>query len=572
MELVFWKPVRRSLFVLLVLCLVLEAFFAPYDMNADSVSYLDLADLIQAHKWQWVVNAYWHPFYPCLIFLSKMVARTSLQHELLATRFLNLAIAGSLFLAVRFALDSAMELRRYLVAEADTDVREPLSRDTAQIFAIGITLTCVLRELSMRAVRPDILLATLFISGSAFLMRANARQNVGAFAGLGACFGLAFLVKSVAFPVFLIAVFSFWAGSSSYKLAVKGVGVAVLVFLAIAAPYIGALSIQKGRFSAGDSGGLNYAWYVDRADRFEQQSEDPSRYGLAKGELKHTSVQILKNPPIYFFGTNMPGTEPQWLDPSYWNDGLKPRFNLDAQMRQVIAGIIVLLKYFVLRPQFAFLIVILLMLGGRWNKREFGRAGAGPVVFLQIAQIGMYVAVYTEPRYIAGAVILILIALLSFAVIPKTIGQQDCARMCAVLFVGMLICASLTQSLQNLNILRRQRGPLTGAYSYEIFSAGQTLANSPKIHAGDSVACLGEEACRDDSYWARLAHVNIRTEIFADRNNPVDVWQSGDQTATIEALRSTGARAVVAVFGGGTEVPYGWQRLGTTSHFVFYLQ
>ncbi len=276
---IFSSPwVRRFLYVMVALCLLLEALFGPYDMNADSVSYLDLADLIDAHQWHWVVNAYWHPGYPALLLLSRLLLRTSLRQELLAARLLNLAIVGLLFLAVRFAFRSAVELRKSLHSAMGRTETSPLWGETGEVFAASVALISLMRELSLRAVRPDVLLAALLIAGMAFLMRVGARKDLASYAGLGACFGLAFLVKSVAFPLFLVTVLLLPVAAGSFKHAVRGVVVAGLIFAALAGPYIGALSKQKGRFSAGDSGGLNYAWYVDGADRFEQQKNDPSRY------------------------------------------------------------------------------------------------------------------------------------------------------------------------------------------------------------------------------------------------------------------------------------------------------
>ncbi len=569
---IFSSPVvRRSLFAMLALCVGLEALFAPYDMNADSVSYLDLADLIHAHQWHWVVNAYWHPGYPALLLLSRLVLGASLQHELLAARLLNLVIVGLLFVAVRFALNSAMELRESLDSGDERVGMEPLRRETAGLLAAAVTLISLMRELSLRGVRPDVLLAALLIAGAGFLMRVGVRRNLAAFAGLGVCFGLGFLVKSVALPVFLVTILLLPVVAGSLKKAAKGIVVAGLIFAALAGPYIGALSRQKGRFSAGDSGGLNYAWFVDGADRFEQQKDDPSRYGLARGELKHTSVQLLKSPPIYFYGTVMPGTEPQWLDPSYWNDGLKPRFNVKAQMREIVVGLTIILQYFVLRPQYVLLVGVMLMLGGRWKKSDFGRRGAGPILFLLLAQIGMYLVVYTEPRYIASAIIVAFILILAFVRIPKTGFEQNAVAMCGVLFLSMLLCTSFVESLQNMKAEKRTEGRATGAYDRATFSAGESLANAEGIHPGDTVACLGEAACRDDSYWARLAQVKIRTEIFADTDPPLQVWESADRATALAALRSTGAKAVVANFGPDVTPPKEWQRLGSGEYFVLYL-
>jgi hypothetical protein len=565
------KLVGRILFGLLGLCLVLEAIGSPYDMNADSVSYLDISDLIGLHQWHWVVNAYWHPGYPALLLFSRNVLRTSLQHELLAARLLNLVIAVFLFLAVRFAFHSAVELRKSLHTGTERAETAPPWEETGSFLAASVTLISVMREFGMRAVRPDVLLAVLLIGGAGFLMRVGARRNLASYAGLGVCFGLAFLVKSAAFPLFLVAVLLLPVVAGSMKHAAKGIVVAGLVFAVLAGPYIGALSKQKGRFSAGDSGGLNYAWFVDGADRFEQQKNDPSRYGLAKGELKHTSIQMLKTPPIYFFGTEMPGTEPQWFDPSYWNDGLKPHFNLKAEILEIKAGLVVVCQYFVLRPQYALLVAMLLMLGGRWRRSDFGWRGAGPVLLLLVAQVGMYLVVYTEPRYIASAVILAFVVLLAFVRLPQGGWEQPAAAACGALFLGMLLCMSFTESLQSMRNQQRTQGRMTGAYNRETFSAGESLAKAGVIHPGDTVACLGEAACRDDSYWARLAQVKIRTEIFADTDSPLHVWKSGDEAKALAVLRSTGAKAIVANFGQDGTPPGDWQRLGSGGYFVLYL-
>jgi hypothetical protein len=567
---IFSSPVvRRSLFAMLGICLVLEALFAPYGMTADTVSYLDLSDLIHQHQWHWVVNAYWHPGYPALLLLARMVMRTTVWNELAAVRMLNLAITGFLFLAVRFALNSAVELRES--RESGVDGLEPIRRETVGVLAAAITLVSVLRELTVREVRPDVLLAGLVFFGVGFLMRVGAKNRLSAYAGMGVCFGLGFWVKSVAFPVFLIALLLLPFAAGSMRRAAKGFAVTALIFAAVAGPYIGAISKQKGRFTAGDSGGLNYAWYVDGADRFEQQNNDPSRYGLAKANLKHPSLQIMKDPPIYFYGMAMPGTEPQWEDPSYWNDGLKPRFNLKAEASTVRAGLLIALQYFVMRSQYILLFVVLVMLGGRWRRRDFGWRGVLPVLLLAVAQIAMYVLVYTEPRYIASAALVPMIVLMAFVRIPKGSVWQGAVALCGFVFLGMSLCASLSASLQNMKRQRLSEGRAAGWYNQGTFSAGESLAKAAGIHPGDTVACFGEGACRNDIYWARLAQVHIRTEMFADMDPPLDVWEKSDHEKTLAALRSTGAKAVVADFGPNVTPPAEWKRLGTGEYFVIYL-
>jgi hypothetical protein len=569
MEIFSSAVVRRALFAMMAVCVVMEGIFTGYEMTADGISYLDLSDLIARHQWHWVVNAYWHPGYPALLLLGRTVLRSSLWNELTAVRCVNVAIAGGLFLAVRFALRVAVELRESFGFDRVEGALVPLRRETVGVFAAGITLLSVTRELGVGAVRPDVLLAMLLVFGAGFLMRVGARKNLLSYAGLGFCFGLAFLVKSVAFPTFAIALLLLPFVAGSMKKAAKGFAVAVLIFAALAGPYIGALSKQKGRFSAGDSGGLNYAWYVDGADRFEQQKNEPSRYGLAKGELKHTSVQVLQDPAIYYYGTVMPGSEAQWLDPSYWNDGLKPRFNVKAEARTMRYGLTIVVQYFVLRLQYVLLVLVLLMMGGRWRREEFGWRGAGPVLLLLAAGVGMYVVVYTEARYIASAAVLALIVLVAFVRIPK--GWQGAAALGAFVFSGMVVCSSFTESMRDIKQNKNAEGRAVGAYNRAIFTAGEGLGSAAGIQPGDTVACLGEAACRDDFYWARLAQVHVRTEMYVESEPISEVWDRADKERVMAALRSTGAKALVAKFGANVTPPSGWTRLGAGDFFVIYL-
>ena len=40
----------------------------------------------------------------------------------------------------------------------------------------------------------------------------------------------------------------------------------------------------------------------------------------------HPTRQIMTHPPVFEFDGPVPGTYPPWTDPSYWNEGVHPRF------------------------------------------------------------------------------------------------------------------------------------------------------------------------------------------------------------------------------------------------------
>jgi hypothetical protein len=173
---------------------------------------------------------------------------------------------------------------------------------------------------------------------------------------------------------------------------------------------------------------------------------------------------------------------------------------------------------------------------------------------------------------VASAVILAFILLFAFVRIPKAGFEQNAVAMCAVLFLSMMLCTSFIECLHYMKREKGTGGPVTGAYDRATFSAGESLAKAQGIHPGDTIACLGEMACRNDSYyWARLARVSIRTEIFADQGAPLRVWQDTDQTMALDALRSTGAKAIVSYFGDDGTPSGEWQRLGSSRYFLLYL-
>ena len=69
------------------------------------------------------------------------------------------------------------------------------------------------------------------------------------------------------------------------------------------------------------------------------------------------------------------------------------------------------------------------------------------------------------------------------------------------------------------------------------------------VQPGDTVACIGFEACLDDFYWARLAGVRILTEIY-DPNPPVYPFLLAlpNRDQAIATVRAQGAKVLVGNF------------------------
>lgn len=108
----------------------------------------------------------------------------------------------------------------------------------------------------------------------------------------------------------------------------RGVGLALTAFVVTASPLFFALSLQKHRPTFGDSGRLNYAWFIaPQTFHRNWQGKEPD-----SGTPVHPTRQVIQNPPVYTFEGPVIGSYPPWLDPSYWNEGLRPHFALGPQL------------------------------------------------------------------------------------------------------------------------------------------------------------------------------------------------------------------------------------------------
>jgi hypothetical protein len=152
-----------------------------------------------------------------------------------------------------------------------------------------------------------------------------------------------------------------------------------------------------------------------------------------------------------------------------------------------------------------FQIVLLAVLLGLWGFRMRRASFADPTVLVSlavaIASIGLYAAVYLEPRYIAFAFVMICAV---YAATSLTRGAAINGRSlhAAVLIAGALIVLFGLQATIREWREARQEGDrlLQGVYSQAVDSAGVQLA--ALYPRGAEVACLGDSACWTDPYWA----------------------------------------------------------------------
>ena len=78
-----------------------------------------------------------------------------------------------------------------------------------------------------------------------------------------------------------------------------------------AGPSIAALPWHRAhRFDFGDSGNLNYAWFVAGTEKLHLQQYQTNLFGAAEVHLIHPEMQLLKDPPVFSYKELPYGTYP----------------------------------------------------------------------------------------------------------------------------------------------------------------------------------------------------------------------------------------------------------------------
>jgi hypothetical protein len=560
------------------------AQYDSYQIDGDAVAYMDIADLIHAHNWHAIIDGYWNPLYPAFLALGQTISHPTRYTELHTYYLVNFGIFLLEMLAVIAFTDALINLRELRETSA-TNNPFVLDRYSLRYLGIAILVICAQRELSMGKVRPDALLLAFLLFGVAALLRHFAASNLAYAALMGIALGLAYLTKSFAFPFALLCILAlvifriFWQRQSTTRVAISAL-LALLCFSIVAGPYIAALSKQKGRLDFGDSGSLNYIWFVSGTEKMHLEQDMTSSFGSAEVNLKHPETRLLTAPPTYSYKPFPYGTYPVWFDASYFNDHIKSRFDLHRQITVIRGCIVRTLRYMANHPEAWALLLLLLLAGARLRPHWQPSTNAFWLVpfLLGIATLCIYGIVNVEDRYLSASFLLILLPIFAAARIsPST--ENNVTRTAATAAIALLSLIAIAESARIVGQLRRDlvfiKYP-AGWYDRDTFRAAHAL-NALGVGPGDTIACIGTRACLYDHYWARLAGVRILDEIYEPEAPlyPALAAESNRDQA-YEALRHEGAKVLVGYFEPGTmntasPVSAGWRELGGTPFYALPL-
>lgn len=486
-------------------------------MYPDGLSYLEIAEAYLARDWANALNAYWSPLYSWVIAAALWLLRPSPDSTFALLHGVDFALYLGAVLAFDFFL-------RRLTAHED-----PHAAPAAwvwRLFAYCLFLWAVIGLPLPATTTPDTLVAALVFWAAGLMVRwREAGLTLGRHALLGAVLGLAYLAKAALLPIGVVALSAaLWMSRRSRK-RVTLAATAIASFALVVAPFAIALSLDKGRITFGDTGALNYAWYVNRVPGMHVHWQGDDTRPAA-----HPMRLVVESPRVYEFAEPVAGTYPPWYDPSYWNEGLTPRFDLVQQLQAVYEGLTVyndLLLPFVI----AFL-ALAYVIGPARTARAL-RHNAAITVF-GAAGVLLYILVRVEARFLMPFLPLLLLGAFGALRTQRWPSPR--------ILDGMLLALSAAALLPVLSQTAGGIGHAVGGDG----NVHQEIAEAVRaagVEEDDRIAVVGRGI---DAYWAYLAGVRIIAEV-AESDEGL-FWSDADaRRRALQAFDQAGARAVIGV-------------------------
>jgi hypothetical protein len=554
-----------------------DAWAARFTMNADGISYLDIGDAYWRGDWRMAINAYWSPLYSWIAGLFLKVLKPSPYWEYPLVRLVNFLIYVAALACFDFFLSNFIRCRRESVKEFGESGEVTLPEWAWWALGYSLFIWTSLVMITIGVVTPDMCVACFVYLACGLLLQIRTQAATEkAFVLLGVVLGFGYLAKAVMLSLAFIFLAAALFSLRSLRKAMPRVGVSALVFLAIAAPFMAAMSRAKGRLTFGDAGRLNYAGCVNGVDT--QFPGDSGKLNClefswvvgvdeiespASKELLHPVRRIFDAPATYQFEGPVGGTYPFWYDPSYWQEGLKPHFDLGAQAQVIRRGIrsYGLMCLHALRHVTVGLCILYLF--ARKRSLCIKRAAANwPLVVPGLSGLCLYAFLHVEDRYTAPFVLLLVLAAFSGVRIPGSRWSR-------------MLVAVITVSIATINVVSAYsyvvRNPISTRSAAPVYWQAAMALKQLGIRSGDKVAVstiapVGESV----PFVARLAKVQIVAQV----NRPDHFFAAppSTQSQVLQALAAVGAKAFLTQ----TKPPRGprdvrWEALGATNFYVCLL-
>ena len=546
-----------SLWALAVVLGLSQAWSWRFYIEPDGVSYIEIAHAYIQRDFAHAVNAYWSPLYSWLLALVISVAHVPEYREATCLHLVNFFIYLVSLASFAFFFQ---ELTSSLSASAGETLSRP--RWVWNVFGFSLFFFAALQLVGVGIDQPDLIVLAVSLLATGLLIRMKRGvASWAAYVALGAALATGYLAKAVMFPLAFVFLFCSLFAAGSWKRSAPRTAIALVTFLLLASPWMLTLSKAKGRFTVGDTGRLNYAFYINDLVRHPYwHGEIP-----ALGTPTHGGRRLNDIPPVEEVSGPGPGSYALWYDPTYWFDGVRPHFEWQGQLRVLRTSFGEYFHMLSAQKGIATAFLTLVFFSGRkgeWPK-EF--AGLWPVWLPAAGTLTIYSLVHAESRFIGAAVIVVWSCL--FAAVRLPVSDWS-PRLYASCLAAACVAISISMTAQ----FARDFSQIAKGQVNRDWQIAQDLRRLG-INSGDSVALLGHEGHPKaiDYYWAHLGHIRIVAEIPSAGVAAFWTAEPATRLRLFRLLSQTGARALIT----GTPPPVSqmadWQALGSTGYYAVLL-
>lgn len=547
------KSLRLWFWALAVVLGLLQAWAHRHYVNPDGTSYIEIAQGLQRGDRQALINGYWSPLYPFLLSCAFRVLRPTLYWESTVVHFLNFAICLGAFYCFEIFLTELLAARSSLSELADGS--QVKNHRVQWTWGYLLFLWASWFWINPAEVTPDLCVAcTVFLATAALLRIRSGVATWKTFGALGVILGAGCLAKAAMFPVAFVFLLCAFLLARSGKQAELRTLIAMAICAAVAAPFLLALSESKGRMTFGDSGKINYAWYVDGPQARLWQEQPPGT-----GVPVHPTRRVVSSEPLYEFAEPIAASYPLWYDPSYWHEGVTPHLDIKGQLIASYRAANSYLRIWSTNGTLYFVGLAMLLLRRSERTRWRPKHSFLLVWVPTYAALLMYELVHVEPRFVGGFGLILLAAAFTQVSAGKAL-EGRAARLAGLLMIFAPAAAIAWAAIGDTRTVISKQ-------PFEQWRVAETL-HEAGISPGTSVGVIGMGL---DAYWAHLAGVRIIAEIPRHDEASFANADSLRKRAILAKFSEVGASALVTDQALVASSTGGWRQLGNSGYYVYEL-
>jgi len=507
---------------------LLQTYGLRHALRDDECSYLDIARRLSVGDWHAALNGYWSPLYPLLISIGLRLSPDGFS-EFSVIQIAN----GAIFL---FASGAFWWLWRALAPHATA------AMDSA-VFAI--CTYSLLRIWKHDIATPDVLLAGgSFIVARMMLYIRHRPEYWGGYVGLGVTLAFSYFAKAVFFPISgLVLLLVVAAGWRERRGVIPRTAIAAVLFIGIASPLVIGLSARYDHLTFGETGKLNYAWFVAGVPALVDWIGDP-----VGGQPTNPPKLLSAGAPLVFSFSG-PGTYPPWYEASYWYRGLNAHASISRQLEVALRGLWDTARF----PQSAGLLALTILV---WPFRRELRRHWHLIAF-GLAPIAGYCLINTSERYISSFAVIVAACMIAcfptFAAGYRRLGLWFIA--------GAMSAAAVNAAIRP-------------EANYEQIDAARRVSEFAGLRPGTKIAIIGNPAFANLTFsgffnsgfhvedgrpwgasfngsvwelWAWIARLRIVGEIPPEDAHFFDEASADRKYQILGLLISSGAEAIISV-------------------------